>query len=545
MEIDDDGSSDRGHSSRKKRPHPASVTAPKVKSSLEILQLVEHPNFEELSRWNPVFARAWEVTRQQQRETQKTFSACVSQEFTMALTRALLKTYLDLQLPYLETNHLCPPVPNRFFYLHWIHSDLLPQHGPRIPLFGMDIGSGATAIYSLLGAKFFNCHMFTTEIDPAAASMAHQNVVANQLEARIHVTAVAPSHSQENVLQQQQQHHHQAPGGPLERSLAAMEQFLHRQQQFPSNATLDFVMTNPPFYDPNSMDLITNPRAGDGRARTAMTVSEGSYPGGEVGFVTEMIADSLLRGRQRSARWFSSMLGKKTSLLHLQKLLTHVLGPAHVRVTDYGPGHYTRWFLAWTLEQPQATAPMACGMDQTFRVALAPSAVATTMATTAQDPVQEIVSRISTYCQSSPGGWRLVVSSSPSNVVTSTSGGGTILLTIHEALPIPPIASYVDESEETTADQLHIPEIVMQALQASGSDHTHFLPREGHFMVQISIRPVVPVTATLVPFEYQVKVMGYRHSSRGHAALKKIGSTLEGEICRTNRSWRRKLKGGQ
>jgi 23S rRNA A1618 N6-methylase RlmF len=264
MEIDNDGS-DREHSSSKKRRHPDSVTAPKVKSASEILQLVEHPNFEELSRWNPVFARAWEATRQQQRETQKTFSACVSQEFTMALTRALLKTYLDLQLPYLETNHLCPPVPNRFFYLHWIHSELLPQLGPRNPLFGMDVGSGATAIYSLLAAKFFNCHMFTTEIDPAAASMALQNVQANQLEARIHVTVVAPSQSQHCV--QLHQHHHQAPGGPLERSLAAMEQFLHQQQQVPSHAPLDFVMTNPPFYDPNSMELITNPRMGDGRAR--------------------------------------------------------------------------------------------------------------------------------------------------------------------------------------------------------------------------------------------------------------------------------------
>ena len=238
------------------------------------------------------------------------------------------------------------------------------------------------------------------------------------------------------------------------------------------------------------------------------------------------------------------MLGKKTSLLHLQKLLTHVLGPAHVRVTEYGPGQYTRWFLAWTLEQPKATAPIACGMNQTFRVTLSSADVGTTTGTTVEDPVQEIVSRISTYCQSSPGGWKLVVSP-PSHIMTSTSGGSTVLLTIHEAIPIPPIAMFVDESEEATADQLHIPEIVMQALQASGADHTHFLPREGHFMVQLSIRPVVPANATLVPFEYQVKVTGYRHSSRGNAALKKIGSTLEGEICRTNRSWRRKLKGGQ
>jgi 23S rRNA A1618 N6-methylase RlmF len=501
MEVDDDGC-DR-NSSSKKRHHPDSVTAPKVKSSLEILQLVEHPNFEELSRWNPAFARAWEATRQEQKETHKTFSACVSQAFTIALTRALLKTYLDIQLPYLETNHLCPPVPNRFFYLHWIHSQLLQRKSQL----GMDIGAGATAIYSLLAAKFFECLMFTTEIDPVAADMAHQNIKANQLENRIHVTTVAPSHSQDAQ---------QPPGGPLERALAGLEQYMvHHQGQIPT--TIDFVMTNPPFYDPKSVEL-TNPRAGDGRARTAMTVSEGSYPGGEVGFVTEIFADSLRR--RRSAKWFSSMLGKKTSLLHLQKMLTHVLGPAHIRVTEYEPGQYTRWFLAWTMEQPEATAPGALMLDHTFRVTLPPGT---------SDPVAEVISRVSSYCSSSPGGWALAVT--PLRI--STSGG---ILKIHEVLPVPPIQTFVDESD-STADQLHIPEIILQALH--GADNTQLLPIEGHFVLQVSIQ-YSSRTA-----DCQVQVAGYRHSSRGQAALKKIGSTLEGDICRTNRSWRRKLKGEQ
>jgi hypothetical protein len=52
-------------------------------------------------------------------------------------------------------------------------------------------------------------------------------------------------------------------------------------------------MTNPPFSDPDTMEHCT-PRAGDGRAWTSMTVSEGNwYPNGETGFVMEMIMDSL------------------------------------------------------------------------------------------------------------------------------------------------------------------------------------------------------------------------------------------------------------
>lgn len=500
MEVDND-IEDRNTGNKKRRHPDSSVEAPATsRTSSEILQLIEHPNFEELSRWNPVFAKAWEATKQHQKETKKTFSACVTQEFTVALTRALFKTYLDLQLPYLEDNHLCPPVPNRFFYLHWIHTQLL-QGESRL---GLDIGAGATAIYSLLGARFFQCNMITTEIDNRAATMAKRNIQANQLDSRIHVEVVAPTQSQDAQ---------QPPGGPLERSLVACEQLLAMHQTPPP--MLDFVMTNPPFYDPASMEH-SLPRAGDGRARTTMTVSEGTYPGGEVGFVTEMFADSLRR--RTSARWFSCMLGKKISFVHLEKMLAHIIGPAHIRVTEYGPGHYTRWFLAWSLEQPQATALAARSVEHCFRVHLPPRD---------RDPMEEIVSRLSSYCQSSPGGWAMTV-----DMLGMSTNGRT--LQIREVAPTP-TKFFVDESPDTTqATQLHIPDIVIQALRESSENHC-FLPKEGHFVLSVSID-------RLSTAECQVRVVGYRHSSRGEAALKKIGASLEGDICRTNRFWRRKLE---
>ena len=80
------------------------------------------------------------------------------------------------------------------------------------------------------------------------------------------------------------------PMGPLRRSLE------HIPTTPPAQA-LTFCMTNPPFYDVSSDDaaanVMTDPRNGDGRARTPMTSHEGSYPGGEVGFVTDLIVDGL------------------------------------------------------------------------------------------------------------------------------------------------------------------------------------------------------------------------------------------------------------
>lgn len=59
-------------------------------------------------------------------------------------------------------DHLCPPVPNRFNYIHWIEELLALQ--PKTPaatttswknegrrVVGIDIGTGASCIYPLLG----------------------------------------------------------------------------------------------------------------------------------------------------------------------------------------------------------------------------------------------------------------------------------------------------------------------------------------------------------------------------------------------------------
>jgi 23S rRNA A1618 N6-methylase RlmF len=495
---------DEGSHRSRKRAHPDSAAVTVTRSSAEVLALVENPNFEELSRHYPSFQKAWNDTRQKQKESKarKSFSSCVSQDFTVSLTRGLLQAYFKLQLPHLESKHLCPPVPNRFFYLHWIDTHLLNGNRAQRLNCGMDIGTGATCIYPLLAAKFFKYNMAASEIDNDALALARLNVTANQLNHKIRLLEVPPSHSQQPSL---------PPGGPVERALRACGGGqTHR---------FDFIMTNPPFYDPESMEHCT-PRAGDGRDRTSMTVSEGSYPNGEIGFVTEMIADSL-QARQ-SSLWFSSMLGKKTSLVKLEKLLIHLLGPAHVETTEYGPGQYTRWFVAWNFRKPSAFTPAAHVRNpkDTFGVVLdgIPNA---------QQAMNEVASRICVFCQSSPGGWNLTVQQLPMH----NSHVPRLMLQIQES-DVPPIANFVDESE----GNINIPQIVLHALQ--GQTNSDFLPSEGHFVIQVALEPTMNNEAE-GGIGVNVQLACYRHSSRGLKAIEKVRSGIEGEVARTNRKWRR------
>ncbi|KAL3923620.1 MAG: hypothetical protein SGILL_001555 [Bacillariaceae sp.] len=484
------------HQKKRRHPNSADQTGDHARplTSTEILQLVENPNFEELARQHPTFRQAWEETRARQKEKgpHTSFSSCVTQEFTIALTRALLQTYFRLKLPYLEEDHLCPPIPNRFFYLHWIQSELLQHiHGTNKPTHGLDIGAGASCIYSLLAARFYRCKMTTSEIDPKALQLAGSNVKANHLSNFINILEVEPSHAQQgqwNVGSFAQL------GGPLCRAIEAVQ-----QNQSTKTQSLDFVMTNPPFYDPKEQAHNTH-RVGDGRARTNMTVSEGTYPGGEVGFVIDMIADSLhLMSSSSSSSssnnnhntlihsktWFSSMLGKKTSLVKLQKLLVHLMGPAHVKVAEYGPGQYTRWFLSWTLKQPCAVSSLAKlpPHDQdsfqislmTLREQTSSEELSNAMDTVA-DGMNEIVKRIVAYCQLSPGGWELAPYEQSQEEEAST-----VMVRIQEEMP-PAVSSYVDE----TQSDLELPKVILDALQRH--EH-HFLPDEGHFLIQLCMRP--------------------------------------------------------
>ena len=110
---------------------------------------------------------------------------------------------------------------------------------------------------------------------------------------------------------------------------------------------IDFAMCNPPFYE-SAAELEDLARAKSRPPRSACT---GAYvemvtPGGEVAFVRRMIEESVVLGKR--VRWYSTMLGKLSSL----ERLVPVLAEHQVRnwaVTEFVQGGKTRrWALAWS-----------------------------------------------------------------------------------------------------------------------------------------------------------------------------------------------------
>ncbi|EGZ25468.1 hypothetical protein PHYSODRAFT_486208 [Phytophthora sojae] len=258
--------------------------------------------------------------------------------------RELTKTLLlhDFGLEWeIPINRLCPPLPNRLNYLHWVE-DLLSQadcksflghqrqnagvdkqgfETEEAVVSGIDVGTGANCIYALLGATMNKWKFIATEIDSESYECAKENVARNHLEETISVKRTRTNKLLMEPLQDE----------PLERKF-------------------HFVMCNPPFFD-NMNEADTNPDAS-----CMGSANEMVFPGGEVAFIGNMIEESV--ALQTRVLWFTSMIGRKSSLRKLLALLRdkHV---QRTRTTEFFQGRTKRWGIAWTFFSDVVDDPSA------------------------------------------------------------------------------------------------------------------------------------------------------------------------------------------
>ncbi|KAJ7031987.1 S-adenosyl-L-methionine dependent methyltransferase [Mycena alexandri] len=251
------------------------------------------------------------------------------------LTEALLHRDFGISLD-LPLNRLCPPVssineplpkckirmhikvPNRLNYILWIE-DLLRATNfiGSNPIQGLDIGTGASAIYPLLSCKLNPTWAFVaTDVDELSLTTARSNVERNGLAERIRVFQTAPE--------------------------ALIFAPLHEDPMSKS----DFTMCNPPFYSSHE-DVTASADAKEFEPNAVCTGADVEMitPGGESSFVCRMVDESVELGER--CGWYTSMLGKMSSL-------TQVIGVIrghsieNYGVTEFVQGSTRRWAVVWS-----------------------------------------------------------------------------------------------------------------------------------------------------------------------------------------------------
>ncbi|KAF9022235.1 S-adenosyl-L-methionine dependent methyltransferase [Hymenopellis radicata] len=272
------------------------------------------PDFEELAKaYPPLYAHLLSAASPGSRKTID-FKNEASQR---CLTQALLHRDFGLAIT-LPDDRLCPPVPNRLNYILWIQDILLAQPGPSQPtaIRGIDIGTGASSIYPLLGCKLDPSWTFlATELDERSLQYAQANVSQNHLGHRIRLVQAK---AEDTIL-------------PLDACV---------DEQF------DFTMCNPPFY--SSMEDVE--RSADGKALQPNAVCTGAPVemvtcGGEAGFVIRMVRESAQA--KLWCRWYTSMLGMMASLTQVVGVLKE-LDITNYAITEFVQGQTRRWAIGWS-----------------------------------------------------------------------------------------------------------------------------------------------------------------------------------------------------
>lgn len=258
----------------------------------------------------------------------------------MALTTVLLRKYLDLRVS-LDPRFLCPRLGNRLAYVLWIQQLVRARRRQRC-VWGLDVGTGSSAVYALLACRLSPAwRVVGTEVDKTAYGLACGQVEANRRvlsddsageqgtigRARVEVVLKKdsdPFFSKKRVYS----------GSSGAETDDTRDGTGHGQyEQVVDAEDLSFTMCNPPFYA--SLAQISDLQA------LKVTPSPGSLllarehelvtEGGEVAFVGRMIRESVQLNRARIASkeggegglatWFTSMLGRKSSLVELVQVL--------------------------------------------------------------------------------------------------------------------------------------------------------------------------------------------------------------------------------
>lgn len=239
------------------------------------------------------------------------------------LNRALLRTHYDIDFWDIPASFLCPPIPGRVDYIHYL-ADLLAEsnghkipHGPKIK--ALDIGTGASLVYPLTGRHEYGWDFTGVDIDPVSLRSAREICKRNGLNIRLR-RQNNPEDIFAGVVGPDDIFHVTLCNPPFHASLAEAEEGTRRKWRNLGkghSAELNFGGQNAELWCPR----------------------------GEIGFIARMIEQSMTFADQ--CLWFTCLVSKKDNLKPLCRLLKKAK-VAEFKVIEMAQGQKTSRFLAWT-----------------------------------------------------------------------------------------------------------------------------------------------------------------------------------------------------
>ena len=228
--------------------------------------------------------------------------------------KALLAAHYNIKDWDFSDDNLCPPIPGRVDYIHHL-ADLISSEKNNTIL---DIGTGASCIYPLLGSVTYNWNFVATDIELDSLDYAQDIIDDNDLTDKI-------------TLRQQLDEMHILKGVLEEGDFFAA------------------TMCNPPFYKSAEEARGANRRKsrnlGNNTVRNfAGNSNELWYVGGEKAFLHTYLYESSLF--PKVSAWFTSLVSNKDNVKSLEKS-SKKLGVKEFKVIPMHQGNKVTRIVCW------------------------------------------------------------------------------------------------------------------------------------------------------------------------------------------------------
>lgn len=243
-------------------------------------------------------------------------------EAVKELNTALLIQQYGIKNWNIPKGYLCPPIPGRADYIHYIADLLNATKTDKVKC--LDVGTGANCIYPIIGVMEYNWSFVGSDVDDVAIKNAQKIIDSNELLGRnIDLRLQSnTNHFFKDIIKNDEVFDITICNPPFHKSLADAQKGTMRKLKNLSKEKIEKITLN---FGGQSNELFCK--------------------GGEKQFIINMILES--KQFAKSVKWFTTLVSKQDNLPAIYKTLENVKA-SKVETIKMGQGNKISRIVCWS-----------------------------------------------------------------------------------------------------------------------------------------------------------------------------------------------------
>ena len=253
-------------------------------------------------------------------------------EAVKLLNTALLKYFYDITEWRIPKGYLIPPIPGRADYIHHIADLLAKSYNKEVPkgkgVKVLDIGTGASCIYPIIGNHEYGWSYVASEVDQTAFDSASKIIEQNKLGGKINLRFQSNSESIfKGIIKKDELFDISTCNPPFHSSLAEAQKATRRKVRNLTHKRTKEVVSN---FGGQSNELWCD--------------------GGERRFIEDIIRQS--KNYANSVLWFTTLVSKQSTLRSVGLAMKKARVYKSITIS-MGQGNKSSRIVAWTFLNPE------------------------------------------------------------------------------------------------------------------------------------------------------------------------------------------------